>query len=632
MGNPHKILGAKLSPTYICIGNGRALQKHVSFMSGLRGLAEKLAVKLLPFKRPVNEAETTYIKQLEAALGPIKDALLFVTDYKNTAFIGAVETNKKYFIKYYPNSTNKEDISLLKSYASKHFKLIKPTYQDINIIAYDVINKQSNTSINELKNIALNMCADAYKKYGNTLPAHGDFCHWNVIKDTSNNYILLDYEEVGNYSPFYDYFHLIYKPSILNKNGVIKKDDLIPIAKAANTTMHQVLDWLIQYLKTEIKKSDNKDINAYRQQLITQAQKLQAPNILAVHQGYELYGSDRMFIQAIKSITTQYPKAKITADAPKKGPLYNELKKLNINLSLGQGWVLRKKNFKQGIRAGLKGFWPGLKQAYKAHKKHDIIYINTLPVLNFLIMGMFSFKPKTLHVHEILPSKVMKIIFSILINLSRAQVIFVSQIARKNLYLPFNKTSVLHNCVTTKISPRKSKPHKSLNILIIGRINPGKGHAVLIDALTKLKNTNYKLRILGGVFEGQDEYTKAIKKQISKHNLQSKVEFIDFSDNTSTHYNWADVVVMPSTYTESFGLIVIEAFAYNKLIIASNLGGPAELIEHNKNGYLFDNNNATDLAYYLNKGFDTDLRAKLAQAGNNKYQAKYKSSSYQLYL
>ena len=345
------------------------------------------------------------------------------------------------------------------------------------------------------------------------------------------------------------------------------------------------------------------------------------------HQGYELYGSDRMFLLSAKAMAEKYSYNNITIDLPQQGKLYDKFIEQKFNITTKNGWILRKKNFRKSIKSGLAGFGGGLKKAQQIYKNHDIIYINTLVVLNLIIMGIFSRKQKIIHVHEVLTSPLLRVFYSTLITLSRANMIFVSEIARSKLFLPFNKCKVIHNALATEVFPQDKELDNTRNFLILGRIDPKKGHNTALEALSKLDG-NFKLRIVGGVFEGQEHFKNQIIDQTKELGLQNNVEFHDFTTDTAQHYNWADVVIMPSTYPESFGLIAVEAFAYKKLIIASNLGGLKEIIAHDKDGLLFKPSDTNELNQCLTKSFDKKEYHRLITAGNAKYQEYYKTENY----
>ena len=75
-----------------------------------------------------------------------------------------------------------------------------------------------------------------------------------------------------------------------------------------------------------------------------------------------------------------------------------------------------------------------------------------------------------------------------------------------------------------------------------------------------------------------------------------------------------DVVVVPSINYENSPNVILQAFVYRTPVVVSNLGGMAELVEHEKNGLLFNPGDASDLALQLRRlKEDTDLLYRLRE-------------------
>ena len=65
-------------------------------------------------------------------------------------------------------------------------------------------------------------------------------------------------------------------------------------------------------------------------------------SILCVHQGAELYGSDRMFVMSVSALRTTYPDAKITVVLPQTGPLIEYLEPICDEIIYQELFVLRR--------------------------------------------------------------------------------------------------------------------------------------------------------------------------------------------------------------------------------------------------------------------------------------------------
>lgn len=134
---------------------------------------------------------------------------------------------------------------------------------------------------------------------------------------------------------------------------------------------------------------------------------------------------------------------------------------------------------------------------------------------------------------------------------------------------------------------------KSFTVGIIGRIEEGKGQYLVIDAIKKLYNANIdaKALIVGHAME--ETYLKSLKNNL-KSELSDKVVFTGFTTKVQELMQVCDVVVL-ATNKETFGLVLIEAMKSGVTVVASDSGGPLEIINNKENGLLFKTKNSLDL-------------------------------------
>ncbi len=319
--------------------------------------------------------------------------------------------------------------------------------------------------------------------------------------------------------------------------------------------------------------------------------------ILCVHQGYELYGSDRMFLLSLIALRNKYKSADITVHLPKQGDLSSRILDENIvnKIIYPTMSVLRKSDIKRGrIECFIHGI-TGLKDKIKFCNNYDLIYINSIVVLDYLIAARFVKSKVILHIHEI-PSKLVKQVFQSLIRFSRARCIFITNAVRYS-FEKVKEGFVIENGIKGFKFKERTFEGK-LNFLIIGRINSWKGQDLLLEAigdLKKRKGLNLHLRIVGSVFEDQHFFLERLKDIVKENYLEENVEFIDFVNNPSDLYNWADVVVIPSKKPEPFGLVAIEAMSSGALVIGAKHGGLGEIYKDNVSGIYFKPNDVESL-------------------------------------
>lgn len=152
-------------------------------------------------------------------------------------------------------------------------------------------------------------------------------------------------------------------------------------------------------------------------------------------------------------------------------------------------------------------------------------------------------------------------------------------------FVPAQYISVIRNGVKTNrfssLSPIRTLK-KTLDLLIVGRLEKQKGHALFLDILALDPKLKFKLTILG---EGSCQ--KSIKKQVKKLGFKKQVTFIKKSDSMQEMYKQHQIVVIPSLW-EGFGLVAAEAMAAGRIVVASDVDGLKEVINHKKNGLLFN--------------------------------------------
>ena len=115
----------------------------------------------------------------------------------------------------------------------------------------------------------------------------------------------------------------------------------------------------------------------------------------------------------------------------------------------------------------------------------------------------------------------------------------------------------------------------------LGRMVPEKGMDLFLEALAILKHRAVPFRaIIGGNGQFQDTlHAHAAALGLGPDTLQ----WLGWVDDNATFYNAIDIFCLPSR-EESFGLVVLEAFAHGKPVVATRTFGPSELITEGKNG------------------------------------------------
>jgi len=146
----------------------------------------------------------------------------------------------------------------------------------------------------------------------------------------------------------------------------------------------------------------------------------------------------------------------------------------------------------------------------------------------------------------------------------------------------------------------------------IGRLVKQKGHIYLIQAARKVLEKFPRAKFL---IIGKGKLEKNLKKLTLDINLNSNIIFMGFRTDIYPIIDKMDLIVMPSLW-EGFGLVLLEAMALGKPIVATNVGGIPEVIEDKETGILVSPNDPNILAeaiiYLLN---NDSLAARMGERG-----------------
>lgn len=135
-------------------------------------------------------------------------------------------------------------------------------------------------------------------------------------------------------------------------------------------------------------------------------------------------------------------------------------------------------------------------------------------------------------------------------------------------------------------SPVREAPsiHHPPAIGVLGRFAPVKGFDLFLEALALLKQRGIAFRaVIGGA--GKEE--AALRAQASAAGLDAHITWTGWLKDTRTFYEKIDIFCSPSR-REAFGLSLLDAMHWGKIIVATATLGSCELVEDQYNGLLCD--------------------------------------------
>jgi glycosyltransferase involved in cell wall biosynthesis len=162
-------------------------------------------------------------------------------------------------------------------------------------------------------------------------------------------------------------------------------------------------------------------------------------------------------------------------------------------------------------------------------------------------------------------------------------------------------------------------PHGHPLVLMVSRLQRWKGVHVFLDAAAEVvkRFPEAEFLVVGGTqFRLEKEYAGELRQQVARLELTEAVRFAGFRSDVFRFYEAADLVVHSSIEPEPFGMVLLEAMACAKPVVASDCGGPREIVDSGLTGLLFAPGDATELAQAIVSLLkDPARRSRMGQAG-----------------
>jgi glycosyltransferase involved in cell wall biosynthesis len=138
------------------------------------------------------------------------------------------------------------------------------------------------------------------------------------------------------------------------------------------------------------------------------------------------------------------------------------------------------------------------------------------------------------------------------------------------------------------------------------------------------QRADVRFLLVGDSSESAPDFVSGLHRQIEAAGLSERFHFVPHLADPYLAYRASSVVVHSSIEPEPFGMVVIEAMAAGVPVVASPLGGPAEIIEDGVSGLLADPCDSQALtSAVLRLMDDRELRDNIAAAGIRRVQQRY---------
>ncbi|MCE3199011.1 glycosyltransferase family 4 protein [Paenibacillus sonchi] len=150
------------------------------------------------------------------------------------------------------------------------------------------------------------------------------------------------------------------------------------------------------------------------------------------------------------------------------------------------------------------------------------------------------------------------------------------------------KTLVVYSAFAKAIGEGigKREQQKDFNVLLVGRLAQWKGQHIVLEAAKAFKNdSRVKFWLAGDALFGEEAYKNELIQKIQQDEL-TNVSLLGHVDDIQGLMSKADLLIHTSITPEPFGQVIVEGMAAGLPVIASNEGGPVEIVVPGVTGLL----------------------------------------------
>ena len=299
-----------------------------------------------------------------------------------------------------------------------------------------------------------------------------------------------------------------------------------------------------------------------------------------------------MFIEVVRTLRDRGLDVRIVI--PQDGPLRGALDELGMASEVVPFAVLRKATL---TAARVPRFLIDLLRSTLAARRTirrwspSIVYVSTIIAPQWLVAGRQAGIPTICHVHELANNLPRVLATALYAQLCLATLTIANSEASRAFILELQPSlkeralTIVNGLDLPQTSTARPQGVEK-RILVVGRLGRHKGQDIALDAfaILRARGWNAVLELAGSVFPGNEWYEAELRARALRLGVSEWVRFLGFRSDVKELYAAADVVVVPSR-TEPFGLVAIEAMAAERPVVASNVGGLAEIVRDGITGW-----------------------------------------------
>jgi L-malate glycosyltransferase len=335
--------------------------------------------------------------------------------------------------------------------------------------------------------------------------------------------------------------------------------------------------------------------------------------VLYVNHTAEVSGAERSLLSLLAALEGRVDRLAATP----RGRLTTELVRLGVATSpiLGTAGSLRLHPL-HTPRALAEMSLAAVQVRRAAHRAQvDVVHANSIRAGIVLGLGRLGPLATVVHVRDCLPPGPASVATMRLIAATATTVVANSHYTARSVLAaaPDARVEVVHNPVDlARWDPERidracaraalgTAGERQVLLGVVAQLSPWKGQDTAIEALRLLREQGVDAHLLligSAKFRARatrfdnEAYVSGLEAQVAAAGLQERVSWLGEREDVPELVRALDVLLLPS-HEEPFGRALIEAMALGVPVLATEIGGPSEILEDGREGYLLPPHDAT---------------------------------------
>lgn len=237
-------------------------------------------------------------------------------------------------------------------------------------------------------------------------------------------------------------------------------------------------------------------------------------------------------------------------------------------------------------------------------RRIDLVHSNSAVVFSGALAALMARKPHIWHVREIPAGPLWALVRRLILGASTAAVCISEAVALHLVGADRDRPGLVRvlpdGVDTATFAPSPVPAEPPLLVGMVGRLHPHKGHRLFLRAaaLVAGRGTPARFMVVGNVLPQYTELEAELHRLSVDLGLRETLEWVHHADRPELAklLRAMAIVVMPSTWPEGGGLVVLEAMASGRPVVATRHGGPVEVVEDGVTGFLVSPSSPDEMA------------------------------------